>query len=85
MFKLTLSTKRTPKAKVSVPDELNIVYGNSELRLKVGSDMVFSNLGLVVSYFNSHELGKNVNDLLGGGEGVKEVKIDSYEFYQLKF
>ena len=85
MFKLSLTTKRSEKAKVTSPDDYNIIYGNSELRIKVQSDIVFSNLGLVMSYFNSHEIGKNVNDLLGGGQGVKEVKIDSYEYYRLEF
>jgi hypothetical protein len=91
MFKLSHTTK---KSIVTAPDGYYVIYGYSELRIRSGDGVVFSNLGIVNSYFNYREIEKNVNDLIGGGkqknskgdlEFVREVEIDSYEFHQVHF
>ena len=74
----------TNNAKVVTPDELNIIFGNSELRVKAGDKIAFSNLGLVNAHYNSKDQKKTVDDLLGAGK-KKEVLINNYEFYQLFF
>ena len=45
-----------------VYDPYFLIFGNAELRIKTGEKTVFSNFGIMNSYFNSR--GKKVQDLL---------------------
>ena len=84
-FILNVTNKNSRQAKVITPDDLNLIFGNSELRIKVNGEIVFSNLGVLNAYFNDKEKGVKVGEFLGEGEGVREAKLETYEFYQLSF
>ena len=65
-----------------VYDPYFLIFGNAELRIKTGEKTVFSNFGIMNSYYNSR--GKKVHDLLCE-EGTRETGIESYEIYQILF
>ena len=87
-----MTNARSKNAKVISPDELYIIFGNSEFRIKSGDGVAFSNLGVNTSFFNSHEKGFSVYDLLGNkpedgdsSQAKREVELVTYEFYQVLF
>jgi hypothetical protein len=65
-----------------VYDPYFLIFGNAELRIKTGEKTVFSNFGIMNSYYNSR--GKKVQDLICE-EGTRETAIESYEIYQILF
>jgi hypothetical protein len=72
-----------PGSKAIAYDEYYIIFGNSEVRLKSGEGVVFSNFGIANSYFeNNHQ---TVDVLFGEGKEGKELPISGYEIYQLVF
>jgi hypothetical protein len=64
-------------------DEYYIIFGNSELRVKSGENLVYSNFGISNSYFDCGQL--TVDALFGEGKEGKELPFDAYEIYQLLF
>jgi hypothetical protein len=65
-----------------VYDKYFVIFGNSELRLKISDREAYSNFGVNNEYFDSR--GFNVGCILGEGQN-RTTKFDSFEFYQLVF
>lgn len=59
-------------------DKYYAIFGNAEIRIKTGENKVFSNFGIMNSYYN-HRL-KKVSEFLRN-ESKREVELESYEFY----
>jgi hypothetical protein len=72
--------KITPRGMVH--DKYYIIFGNSELRLKVADREVYSNFGVNNSYFNNRGLA--VDALLGEGSN-RQTTFESMEMYEVKF
>lgn len=70
------------KAKSVTYDEVFLIVGNSEIRWKQGERSVYSNFGIVNSYFDPR--GTNVEALLQMGE-ERETYIKGFECYQVMF
>jgi hypothetical protein len=64
-------------------DDYYILFGNSEMRLKSGEDIVFSNFGIANSFFDNK--GQTVDALFGEGKDKRELPIEGYEIYQLMY
>lgn len=64
MFTLRRSN---PQAKIATYNEYFLIFGNAEIRIKAGLDVVESNMGTAFKYFNtgSH---KDPKVLFGGVE-----------------
>ena len=72
--------KSNPQAKISLYDDYFILFGNSELKIKVHDNHIESNLGIVYRYFDSGTH-KNPQVLFGSAEKTSTIK--SYEVYQV--
>ena len=68
--------KKNKSYKAITYDEFYLIFGNSELRLKTFEDKVFSNFAILNNFFETN--GENVNVLLGEGDKVREVKLETY-------
>jgi hypothetical protein len=68
--------------RLMVYDNFYAIFGNAELRVKYGEDFIFSNFGIPNSYFN--HMNRKVHEFLGEGN-TREVKFETYEFYQVTF
>lgn len=63
-------------------DSYFVIFGNAEIRVRIGYKTVFSNFGINNGFFNAG--GRKVEDFLKEGD-KREVEFVSYEFYQLFF
>lgn len=83
IFSLTESKvfRVIPGKKAVVWDDYYMIFGSSDLRLKTGELRLFSNFGINSSNYNSE--GYTYKVLLGDEE--REVDIDTYEIFQIKF
>jgi hypothetical protein len=63
-------------------DEFNIIFGNSEIAIQSLKDEVYSNFGIKNGFYNCGDY--KVDVMLGAGD-AKEVKIKTYEIFQLNF
>lgn len=64
-------------------DEYYILFGNSEIRMRTGENLIFSNFGIPNTSFD-HK-GNSVDALFGEGNNKRELPISSYEIYQIIF
>lgn len=55
-------------------DQFYAIFGNAELRVKSGEDFIFSNFGIMNSYYKHNN--KKLIDF--AGEENKEIKFESY-------
>ena len=74
--------KNHEPAKAAVYDDFFLLFGNSELKVKVHETKIESNLGIVFKFYDtgSH---KNPKVLFGSEE--KASVIDCYEIFQVHF
>jgi hypothetical protein len=71
-----------PNRKAITYDEFNIIFGNSEIVIQSLKDEVYSNFGIKNGFYNCKD--STVDVMLGAGT-AKEVKIKTYEIFQLGF
>jgi hypothetical protein len=64
-------------------DEYYLLFGNSEIRLRSGESLIFSNFGIANSNFDNK--GQSVDALFGEGKDKRELPITGYEIYQIIF
>ena len=69
-----------PNRKAITYDEFHIIFGNSEIVIQSLKDEVSSNFGITNGFYDCR--GYTVDLMLGIGE-AKEVKIKTYEIFQL--
>ena len=82
MTNKTTFTLREVNKNATIYDKLFIIFGNSEIRIRVLEAKVFSNFNIVNSFYNPK--GHKVHSILGEGL-AREVKTESYEIHQLVF
>jgi hypothetical protein len=70
------------KAKSITYDEYFLIVGNSEIRWKMGEKTIYSNFGIVNSYFDPK--GTNVWALLQAGE-ERETFLKGFECHEVLF
>jgi len=63
-------------------DDFFLIYGNSEMRIRMGDNKLFSNFGLNGGYFESR--GDNV-DIYIGSNTNRETYFVTYEVYEIIF
>jgi hypothetical protein len=63
-------------------DKYFLIFGNAEVRVRTGDDKVFSNFGIMSSFFDSRR--EKVNSLLQDGTN-NEVDILNYEIHEVFF
>lgn len=63
-------------------DKFFLVFGNSEIRLKQSERVVFSNFGIVNSYFFTRK--ENVDSFLHEGDN-REANLTGLEIHQVMF
>ena len=68
--------------KAIVYDEVEVIFGNFDLRLRAGDSKLFSNFGSNNSFYQCQ--GESVNALIGEGKN-REVKLKNYEIFQAIF
>jgi hypothetical protein len=68
--------------KAIVYDEVEVIFGNFDLRLRAGESKLFSNFASNNSFYECK--GESINSLLGEGKN-REVKIKNYEFFQILY
>ena len=64
-------------------DEYYLLFGNSEIRLRSGESLIFSNFGIANSNFDNKN--QSVDALFGEGKDKRELPIAGYEIYQIIF
>ena len=74
--------KNYEQAKLTVHDDFFILFGNSELKIKVHETKIESNLGIVYKYFDT---GSHKNPKVLFGVEEKSTILECYEIYQVSF
>lgn len=81
LFKLNAPREKLiPRGMVN--DKFYIIFGNSELRLKLSDREIYSNFSVNNAYFNNR--GFTVDTLLGEGKN-RTTTLESLEFYEIVF
>lgn len=62
-------------------DEYFIIWGNSQIRIRFGEDLVFSNFGILNSYYDNKR--DRIDEFLGY-ENEREIMMKTYEFYKVR-
>lgn len=68
--------------KAIVYDEVEVIFGNFDLRIRAGDSKLFSNFASNNSFYDCK--GESINALMGDGKN-REIKLKNYEVFQVVF
>jgi hypothetical protein len=79
-FGLKTQKENKPRPKPIGWEEHYLIWGNSELRIRFGETLMYSNFATNNGFYDNKD--ENVGMLLGNGSN-RETEMYSYEIYQI--
>lgn len=65
-----------------VYDQFYIIFGNAEIRIRTGEDLIFSNFGIANCHYNRRD--RKIQNFLNDHDN-RQMKFQHCEYYQVIF